>query len=715
MHYRSTMPRGSSLFLSCIGLLTSVATTAHGEEAGARIEEVIVTAQKREQQAIDVPMSVTAIGGRALENLGINNALELSYRVPSLVVQESMPGKQLYTMRGIGNTFGTSPLVGVYLDEVDMTSTGPAQLDMKLYDLARVEVLRGPQGTLWGAGSVGGTLRFITNAPDLTRYTAKGELSSFAQKRGAESYEAKGALNVPVIQDVLGLRFAGTYQNWGGWIDQPAAGRKDINDNELINFRTRALWRPTEQLEINATAIVHRNEGGGKNIVNMAPYHESLFRSFIDPTLATPFHDDYDHFNLSASYDFGPVTLVSASGYTDSDNYNVDTRSLALVNDLFPGVPGTNVINIFGGNRSQSEIFTQELRLTSSNDSALTWTVGAFYRNEHTESSARNNQAFGSIVLASDVPSASLGKNDSWAVFGDASYVLTDRWTVGVGARYFEEDRYLADRLGPSRSSGSFDDLSPRVYVSFAATPDINLYVNVAQGFRSGGFNGSTVVAAGGPRTYDPENVMSYELGSKMLLADGRLYAEIALFFSDYTDMQVVGFLPGVPANSTSNIGKSEIRGVEWSFVWSATESLRLAFAGSAIHSEVTELRATSTSHLIGDPLDQVADYGFSVSADYDFSWGALAPGFLRFGYNEQGPFKFTSRATGLVNPIGQSDTLSFLYANLGAKLGKATVEIFGRNLLDESGSSSASGQCCNIAAQPRPAQVGVRVAYDFE
>lgn len=693
----------------------SLFSLAHAQEQIPRIEEVVVTAQKREQQVIDVPMSVTAIGGGTLENLGINNALELSYRVPSLVVQESMPGKQLYTLRGVGNTFGVSPLVGVYLDEVDVTSTGPAQLDMKLYDLARVEVLRGPQGTLWGAGSVGGTLRFITHAPDLTRFTTKAEVSSFGTKRGAGSQEAKGAINVPLVSDVLGLRFAGTYQNWGGWIDHPAAGRKDINDNELINFRTRALWRPTERLEVNATAIVHRNEGGGKNIVNMMPLHESLFRSFIDPMAATPFEDDYEHFNLSMNYDFGPVTLVSATGYTQSDNYNVDTRSLALVNNIFPGVPGSNILNTFGGNRSQADVFTQELRLTSSLDSPFKWTAGAFYRDEQVESSARNFQSIGSVVTASNVPSASIGKNDSRAVFGDASYALSDRWTFGAGARYFEEDRYLADRLGPARSSGSFHDFSPRVYMSFAATSDINLYVNVAQGFRSGGFNPSAVVAAGGPATYDPEQVLSYELGSKMLLAGGRLYAELAVFYSDYTDMQAVGFLPGVPANSTSNIGEAEIRGVEWSFLWSVTDALRLAFSGSLIDSEVVELRATATSHRVGDPLDQVADHGFSISADYDFHWGASAPGFVRLGYNEQGPFKFTSRATGLVNPIGVSDTLSFLYANVGATFGNTTLEVFGRNLLDESGSSSASGQCCNIAAQPRPAQVGVRVAYDFE
>lgn len=711
-HHPATVQRVrlASLLLPSISLFS----VTHAQESGARIEEVVVTAQKREQQVIDVPMSVTAIGGGTLENLGINNALELSYRVPSLVVQESMPGKQLYTLRGVGNTFGVSPLVGVYLDEVDVTSTGPAQLDMKLYDLARVEVLRGPQGTLWGAGSVGGTLRFITNAPDLAAFTAKGEVSSFGTKRGSGSHEAKGAVNVPILEDVLGLRFAGTYQNWGGWIDQPAAGRKDINDNELINFRTRALWRPMEQLEVNATAIIHRNEGGGKNIVNMAPLHESLFRSFIDPTLATPFEDDYEHFNLSMDYDFGPVTLVSASGYTQSDNYNVDTRSLTLINNLFPGVPGSNVLTSFGGNRAQAEVFTQELRLTSSLDSAFKWTAGAFYRDEKVDSSARNYQAIGSLVTLSDRPSASVSKNHSWAAFGDASYALSERWTLGAGARYFEEDRYLADRLGPARSSGSFHDFSPRVYVSFAATSEINLYVNVAQGFRSGGFNPSTVVAAGGPATYDPEQVLSYEIGSKMLLAGGRLYAELALFYSDYTDMQAVGFLPGVPANSTSNIGEAEIRGVEWSFLWSITEALRLTFSGSAIDSEVVELRASSTSHRVGDPLDQVADHSFSISADYDFNWGAMAPGFVRLGYNEQGPFKFTSRATGLVNPVGVSDTLSFLYANVGATFSKTTVEVFGRNLLDESGSSSASGQCCNIAAQPRPAQVGVRVAYDF-
>ncbi len=688
-----------------------------GESAdSARFDEVVVTAQKRQERTIDVPMSVSAVSGAVLENLSINNALELSYRVPGLVVQEASPGRQIYTLRGVGNTFGSSPLVGAYLDEVDMTGVSSnQQLDMKLYDLARVEVLHGPQGTLWGAGSVGGTLRFITNAPELDRVGGKLEGTVFGQSRGDASYEVKGAFNMPIVSDVFGVRIAGTYQDWGGWIDQPAAGRRNFNDNRLLNLRARLLWRPTERFEVNGTAIFHRDDGGGKNVVNILPYSRSLFQSFIDPTLDTLFEDDYDHYSLTMSYDFGPLTLLSATGYTQVRNRTWDTRRLDFVADLFPGVPGTNVLLAESNLLTEPKVVTQELRATSGGQGPFNWTIGAFTRREDIPDHNFATNYYGPVVVGINTPTSRKADNESWAVFGDGSYAFNERWKLGAGVRYFHEKRATTDFVARRYSEGNFKDVSPRVYASFAPTGNSNIFLSVAQGFRSGGFNPFGVVAAGGPATFDPENVTSYELGTKMALAGGDLYGEFSVFYNDYSDMQAVGLIPGVIFNVTSNIGKAEIRGFEYSIAWRALDRLTFGLNGSFLHTEVVKLTASQTSQRVGDPLDQVADYNYSVTADYNFNWRVSTPGYFRVSFNEQGPVQWTSRAASLLRPIGHTDTLSFLNVNIGAIIGRTTVELVGRNLLDESGPSSPYGECCLIAPQPRPKQIGVRIAHDFD
>jgi iron complex outermembrane receptor protein len=702
------------LAVAVVAAFTTAAFAQPQSDVQIEIEEVIVTAQKREQRAIDVPMSITAVGGKVLEDLGIDNALGLSYRVPGLVVQEAVPGSQLYTLRGVGNAVGAFALVGVYLDEVDVVSANPSgQYDLSLYDLARVEVLRGPQGTLYGAGSVGGTIRLITNKPQLDRFGGKGEMSVFDQERGSTGYEFKAALNIPVVEDVFGLRFALNYHDWGGWIDQPAANREDFNDNEMANARVRALWQLNDHFDINGTLIVHRNEGGGMNIVNLRPNSKSLYQSFIDPALETPYVDDYNHYNITAVYDFDSFSLTSATGFTDTERYVAGARRFIFESELVPGFPGSDVYEANGRDEIGSKVLTQELRMDSKGDGALNWTVGLFYRDEDESVDSLGTRALGGTVISLDVPYSQAVDNKSWSVFGDISYAINDRWELGAGARYFKENQFFSDLTYNTHQRASFDHLSPRVYLSFGVTEDINVYASLAQGFRSGGFNAVIVETVGGPGTYGPEEVTSFELGTKMSLADGRLYTELAVFYSEYTDMQAWTTMPIVMVEMISNIGKAEIKGFEWSFAWQPTEKLALGFNGSIIDAVVVDIGEGGMSHLPGDPLDQVADYGWSVFADYYFSWSADRPGFFHAGYNRQGPIHMTSRDLGLVQPVGVSNTLGFLYASIGVKIGRTSVELFGRNLLDEDGISNPY-EHGSIETQPRPRVIGIRVAFDF-
>ncbi len=679
------------------------------------LEEVIVTAQKREQRLSDVPMSISVVSGQVIEDLDISTALDMSYRVPGLVVQEAAPGSQMYTLRGVGSSVGSFRLVGVYLDEADVTSADPnGQYDLSLYDLARVEVLRGPQGTLYGAGSVGGTIRLITNKPLLDRFDVKAEGSVFSQARGEPAYELKTMLNTPLVEDTFGLRLAVSYHDWGGWIDQPAANRKDFNDNQMIDARLRALWRVNDRFEINGTVNVHQNDGGGANIVNLPPYAESLYQAFIDPELKTPYIDDHNHYSLTATYEFDACTLLSATAYTNTHRLRTGTRRFVFEDELIPGFPGSEIYTSDLYNQGDSRLFTQEIRLGSKGGTALNWTTGLFYRDEDTNTDMVSSRALGGEIISLDAPYSEITRTTAWAVFADISYLVNERWELGIGARYFEDDQFTEDLIYGTRRSAGFDHLSPRIYLSYAATDAINLYVNLAQGFRSGGMNQMEVEAAGGPGTYEPEVVNSYELGTKMSLADGRLYAEIAIFYSKYKDMQGWATMPVILMEMITNIGKARIQGFEWTLAWQVSDRFNLGFNGAVIDTEVIDMGEGGNSHVPGDPLDQVADYGWSVYADYYFNWAADKPGFLRAGYNRQGPIHLTDRSAGFAEPFSESDTLGFLYLNLGLQVDHTVIELFGRNLLDEDGISNPYGSFAS-GTQPRPRVFGIRLAWDFQ
>lgn len=719
MNAAAITKQGSSsiLHIALFAIITCSPVTAalSHTDTEPEIEEVIVTAQKREQRVMDVPMSVSVVTGQVIEQLNISNALGLSYRVPSLVVQEVNPGNQLFTLRGIGNTFGASRLVGVYLDEADVTSASPfGQYDLVMYDLERVEVLRGPQGTLYGAGSVGGTVRLITSKPRLDQLGWKGEMSVFDQARGDAGYEVRAVVNAPIAKDVFALRLAVNYQDWGGWIDQPAAGREDINDNKLRDARLRALWRINDRFDVNGTVIVHRNDGDGLNVANLPPYEDSYLQTFIDPSLETPFADNYEHYNLTISYDFDSATLLSATGFTGTSQHGTGSRRFEFESELIPGFPGSDVFESYASNSVDSSLFTQELRLSSASNSNIDWVAGLYYRDQDERIDEVHTSALGSTVLGQDIPSAWVARNESWSAFANISLALGQRWEAGLGARYFEDERYGGEPVGGTGQHADFDDFSPRAYLSYKASGNANIYASFAQGFRSGGFNGTAVEAAGGQGTYGPEHVDSYELGAKMNLADGHLYTELVLFYSKYLDMQSAGVLPGTLFSVVSNIAEAEIQGFEWTIHWRPTDTLLLGFNGSLIDTEVLAVNASDTPQIPGDPLNQVAETTWSLFADYDFYWGGGRPGYLRLGFDKQGPVRLTDRALGLINPFGVSDTLEFLHGRLGIKRGRSTLELFGRNLLDEHGRSNPN-DAGYMETQPRPRMIGVRVMFDFE
>ena len=464
---RKTLLAGLVGVFAAGGMTQAVAQGGEAATGQSAIDEIIVTANKREQSLQDVAMSVSALSGEDMASRGIESFEDLGLAVPGISVSDSAFGRNVY-IRGVSNLFGNSPLVGVYVDEVPASGARGRAPDINTYDLERVEVLRGPQGTLYGQGSMGGTLRFITKAPELDRVAYKVDLAPAVTKDGEFSSKVQAVVNIPLQEDKLGIRIAGSFEEEGGWIDQPTASKTNINDQEVMNLRTKVLWRPTEALDISLMADIHRNDIGSR----MAEDDEGNFTQALG-SLETPSKvDDFDIYNLTLSYDLGAVQFVSVSSYME-DRTEGKNQKFVFPFAPPPTTPFLGVIDHF----LEGDTFSQELRLSSKGSEAFQWTVGSFYRDSET---------------LQHYPFFALNEQEtttSWAVFGDASYDLTDRLKLGAGIRYFEDEREHFDKVAVLTQKDTFTSVDPRIYANYDVTPTMKAYASISSGFRSGGFN----------------------------------------------------------------------------------------------------------------------------------------------------------------------------------------------------------------------------------
>lgn len=686
--------------------LTNTATSSaappatSATETALALEEIIVSAQKREERAIDVPVSIVAMGADELKKRNVVRMDDLSLAVPGLSIQSQGGGwNRRITLRGVSNTFGAASLIGIYVDEAPATSGADLQLDLRTLDLERVEVLRGPQGTLYGEGSAGGTIRFITRAPQLQNASLQTDVTASLTEQGDSSQRVEMIANVPVVENVFGLRIAGTYDHQGGWIDQPAAAKTDFNDQETADVRVKGRWRPNDRFTADAMAIVHRANGSTSTGEDANGNYRQTFNLTSTPAI----DDDYGIYNLTLTYDLPSVQVLSASSYIDQSreqrNYGYRLPSAAP-----PATPFDVLKPLY---TRDAEFFTQELRVTSTGESRLRWTGGAFYRDSEIENL---NTFYFALPGAPGSPLPALirapdrAKSESWAVFADTNYGLTGRLTLGVGLRYFHDDQEY-DAGAPQERS--FHALTPRGYAQIKLNDTANLYASASKGFRSGGFNR----VAGRP-TFDPESLWTYELGAKLALLDGRLRTDMAVFHSDYEDYQVNGRPASSPFSITSNAGKAEIDGVEASATWLPLNNWTIGLNGTYVDAEFVEIRAVGSSYLPGDPLDLFPDYNVGVSTQVDFDWLGRAA-FARLDFSQQGRMNFRNRTSGDFY-FSQSDVIDMLNVNFGLSWNESlSFGLFAQNLLNERGFVDPL-VIEETAARARPRTVGLQFSATF-
>lgn len=662
------------------------------------VGEVVVTAQKRTQRLRDVPMSVAVLSPQVLAQNQIRNLDDLLGVVPGVTIEHSS-GQQRVAIDGVANIFGSASTVGVYVNNASVTVAATEQLNIATMDLSRIEVLRGPQGTLYGDGSLGGTMRFITNSPNLDHYQFIADVgASGTVGSGDPSENFAPVINVPLINGQLAMRVAALFDHEGGWVNDPTNDLKDINYNNRVDVRTELLWKPNDKLTVEAMVVDHRAHGSN----DVGFINSDTFVPIPPITGPTYLTDNYDLYNLDASYDLGFATLHSSTTYY---NYSIN-QALEEVNPTTGPLSGPGAVPPLGLVLNPAVGFNtdvnEEVRLNSNPGSPLVWDVGYFFERQMVYSNYKNYYLgtepgqppnYGPLPLAV-FNFFGVNRLQSSSFFGNISYKFFNRLTLGVGLRYYGDTQTNLSGFDDLAflnvyQTGHDHSLDPRFDVTLAVNDDLNVYASAAKGFRSGGFNPGNGVPE---PTYNPEENWRYEAGAKGAFFGGRLSADIAGFYTKYSNYIVLGFVdvPGLGAqNIFTNGGDADIEGLEWDIDWAPNADWRISFNGEYIHSAYVKVLA-ATEHRVGDPVDMVSPVQATVSVQRNFEVRRL-PAYVMATLKSQAPETYINRdANGLGNSnwyIGKSSQLTILNLRGQIQLNDhVAVGVYANNILNDRG-----------------------------
>lgn len=659
----------SALALMALGATPAWAQTQPSEEEAANSNEIIVTAQKREERLKDVPVPVSAVGGEDLLALNQTKAQEFFASVPGVNLQFQNNRSQL-SIRGIttGPVSG-NPVVGYTIDDVPFgASTGQGGLfgsapDLDPSELARVEVLRGPQGTLYGAASMGGLVKYVTVDPDTDRLSGSlaGGISSV--KEGDVGYNVRGSLNVP-LGETLAVRASAFFREDPGYIDNIRTGEDDVNSTQVAGGRVALLWKPSSTFSLKLGAIYQvRDIFGSSNV-------DSTTGSYYvqtDMPGSGRSRSETQMYTGTVNFDLGGAKLTSITAYSQAKNYDVlDFTASPLVvfapifPVLFPGVDPIGDIFRQGYNVNK---WTHETRLAGSIGDNVDWIVGGFYTHEDANYDLDNyaiDPATGAIlgVPINDGTGPQLGtvivwrdtvKYEEYAGFANIDVRLSDQFDIQFGGRYshndqamvhhewFQFDPYPAlpfETVNDPKASGSAFtyQVSPR----FKPNSDHMIYGRIASGYRPGGTNavcGPAALPDVVPCQFKPDKTVNYELGAKGDLAGGVLSYDVSLFNINWTDIQIVQVLGTYTVNG--NVGKARSRGFEIALEARATDHLTLSAWWAYVDATLREDAdiAANFYALKGDRLPYSSnhsgrfafDYDVPIAADGEFTFGASA------------------------------------------------------------------------------------------
>lgn len=705
----------SAATICSVVALTTVSPALFGAERGGTaddgkiIDEVFVTAQKREERLQDVPISISVLEGDMLDR-SVQGVSEALTRSPGLATIDTGAGTRQLTIRGVsgpGVNQGSSP-VGYYLDSAPfaMIRNSPVP-DSNAYDLDRVEVLRGPQGTLYGASSANGVVRVLTKDANLNDFEMKARATGSGTKDGGENFRGDMAVNVPIVEGKLAARAVAGYEDWSGWIDRPF--RKDANETELRNLRLKVNAQPTDALSLGLSAWNSRTDFNGR----AAATDQRTYPSLVDE----PQEVDYDVFGLKVGYDFSGVTLTSATSYLDFTN-----RATLDYEAIFgPAFASTVLTSGF-----DSRVFSQEFTASSTSDGPWRWTAGVMYRD------AKDKFFQWRREYANPNGNRFYDTSESMAVFGELTRRLVDdRLELTAGARYFEDtvETHETSRLQDPNAAlitakDDFDAVSPRAVATWHWSDAVMTYASYAEGFRSG-FSQQPVVLVAAPSLppIDADNLRNYEIGSKGALWNNRLTFDVAVFYIDWQDIQQQLLIQalsgtGVAFNVTAGVNGESASGpgAEFALNFRPLDGLNLGanFGWNDLTMDAEVFSGATLVFRKGDRIIASPKYTGSVNADYTFAVGSR-------GYEAavSTSASYVSHRQGRALVGGQSriitgDNILTARANIGVNSPNGwSAALFIENLTDEDG-TPIPGVDAYAQIRLRPRTIGLQVEYRY-
>lgn len=706
------------------------------------LEEIVVTAQKREQNLQDVPIAVAAFGGEAVRDLGLSRPKDIAFQIPG-VVMKSVNGDNspIFTVRGIGLTDFTvsnNSAVSLYVDQIVKPYYPMA--NFSLFDLERVEVLKGPQGTLYGRNNTGGAIKFVTRAPSL-------EPDAFMRLDygNYQTFEMEGAVGGKIAEGLAGRLSVFTRQRYKGYQFNNLTNERNGKISKLAG-RAAFLWNASDDITVNVMAYAGRNDSdvplfklappfdavlGSPNVCAAAARGErARDGSCVDSSGQydpdpNPHHVQSgnvqgqgvkeDGWGTAATidWDLGSVNLTSVTGY--------DTQDRTEYQD-FDGSPLILVDNAFF---QDMKAFSQELRFASDKSSGLYWILGGFYSNDR----LRNHQKIRTDALFG-TPGGSINvewkmKTESYAVFGQLEYPFTDTLEAVLGLRYTHEEKSFDGGTRPElisflplvlvQKETSFDDVSGKIGLNFRPANDLLFYASASKGMKSGGFNGAF---ATNPIVYTPygkEQLFAYEVGMKSTLSD-TLRLNISSYYYDWKDFQAtitsIDPVTNLPVQLLTNAGKARTIGLEGDVTWRPVEELRVSFGANLNDGEVKsgQLKGRDLANNPRFSLNSLIRYEIPVSA-----WNGDAFIQTDFGYRTKYHTRIKTAST---RPLVTQEGYWIVNGRIGARMmdGQLEASIWVRNLFDKLYLQEVfdQGTINTLDLYSEPRTYGVGLMYKF-
>jgi iron complex outermembrane recepter protein len=735
------MLEGSNLNASSLDGGRTFTLKAPGRaETASLLEEVIVTAHKREENLRNVAGSVTAITGRQMEQMGAQGFADYLTRTPGVQYNGAIPGWSSITIRGVSTTTSLDvgqSATGTYINDVPLTdpflSAGIPDVDA--FDVERVEVLRGPQGTLFGSATLGGAVNYIAARANLESFSGRVETSAASTSSASKlGYTGKAMVNLPLITDKLAVRLVGTHRNQPGYIDNLGVGRKNLNELTVSGGRMSLEWQATEQLRLSALSLYSKTQYD--DAFTSRPLLGDLVRSTIIPE---PYQSEAFINSIDAAMDFDFATLNVSYAHSSKDLTN-NTDFTPNFGGIFRG--RAPPLNFVAERNSDGRML--EARLTSPSGRKLEWLFGVS-RNEMEISLPSHSSFAGAAALITQlgaqgafgtVPAdfgARVAPNDQYldfrlsvegtetASFGEMTYHLGDFWRVTAGGRFFRTEvdnrtvqtgllNFLSTRGYLTTSSGSQeeDKFTPKLSLAYQPNDDFMYYALYSEGFRFGGPNAIPQVPQfPSPSGFSSDSLKNYELGARAAFLERTLTLDATVYYIDWQDIQL-GLIRGDNLAYADNVGAARNVGVDLSTNWLIADRLELQLVGSYLDAEMRDDVVATALNEKGARLPGASQWRSAASVRY--SWdNALTPA-LVFTH------RYVSEAPSNLAKTAYQGGYSVFDLRGTFEIGGANLAAFVENIADKRGITV--GEFGN-ATGPRayyikPRTVGLRVTYDF-